>query len=85
MPTATLPSTDHRHLTRDERQQALALIGIAVKICHGRVPHKVETSLHDIGEFLLHYGEAKNRLPKRGFHDKRASLIAFADQAERVA
>jgi hypothetical protein len=52
MPTTTLPSTDHRHLTCDERQQALALIGIVVKIINGRVPHKVEASLHDIGLFL---------------------------------
>jgi hypothetical protein len=86
MPTAaTSPSTEHRHLTRDERQQALALVGIVVKITHGRVPHKVEETLHDIGMFLQHYGEANNRLPKQRFHQARENLIAFADQAERVA
>lgn len=85
MPTTTLPSTDHRHLTRDERQQALALVGIVVKIINGRVPHKVEASLHDIGGFLQHYGEASNRLPKQRFHDVRKNLIAIGDQAERAA
>jgi hypothetical protein len=85
MPTTTLPSTDHRHLTRDERQQALALVGIVVKIINGRVPHKVESSLHDIGLFLQRYGQADNRLPKQRFHDVRENLIAIGDQAERAA
>ena len=85
MPTTTLPSTDHRHLTRDERQQALALVGIVVKIINGRVPHKVEASLHDIGLFLQRYGQADNCLPKQRFHDARENLIAIGDQAERAA
>ena len=85
MLTTTLPSTDHRHLTRDERQQALALVGIVVKIINGRVPHKVEASLHDIGLFLQRYGEANNRLGQFAFHQARENMLAIADQAERVA
>jgi hypothetical protein len=85
MPTTTLPSTDHRHLTRDERRQALALVGIVVKIVNGRVPLKVEQALHDIGGFLQHYGEANNRLRQRGFYQARENMLAIADQAERVA
>jgi hypothetical protein len=85
MSNAHLPSTTHRHLTRDERQQALALVGIVVKIVNGRVPLKVEQALHDIGGFLQHYGEANNRLPQRGFHQARENMLAIADHAERVA
>jgi hypothetical protein len=85
MPTTTLPSTDHRHLTRDERQQALALVGIVVKIINGRVPLKVEHALHDIGLFLQRYGQANNCLRKQRFHDVRENLIAIGDQAERAA
>ena len=85
MSNAHLPSTTHRHLTRDERQQALALVGIVVKIVNGRVPLKVEQVLHDIGLFLQRYGQADNRLPKQRFHDVRENLIAIGDQAERAA
>jgi hypothetical protein len=71
---------------------SLTLVGIIVKICHGRVPHKVEESLHDIGVFLQRYGEANNRLsgggkvePAERFHQVRENLIAIADHAERVS
>jgi len=80
VPTTTLRSTDHRHLTRDECRQALALVRTVVKFINGPVPLKVEQALKNVGLFLQRYGKANNCFRKQRSHDVRQNLIAIADR-----
>ena len=64
-------------LSDAEREQALAVISIAVKIIHDRVPWQLEHALLSAGEFLLTRGN-RDRTPG-GFKRKRELLLNIVD------
>jgi hypothetical protein len=76
---------DHVHLSKEERQQALVVASVLIKLVHARVLPTVEQSLIDVGEYLRNYGRAGNHFPpqrsgRRDLPSQRESFLTIASQ-----
>jgi hypothetical protein len=74
--------THRLHLTDAEREQAVTLIGILIKIIHSKAPRQIEHALVYAGEFLLTRGN-RDRTPG-GFERKRKLLLEIANDCRQA-
>jgi len=71
------PTAPSRVLTESERQQAITLAAVLIKVLDGRAPFEVERHILDAADWLL--TPAGERRLHRGTWMKRAMLLHIAD------
>jgi hypothetical protein len=75
MSNVSIPAS--RALSEPERQQAITLAAVLVKVLDGRAPLEVERHILDAADWLL--TPAGERRQHRGMWMKRAMLLHIAD------